>query len=242
MLWDLANKIQIQTGKSGAGVYRIVDQPWILKIQKSQNALLEETKKMQWLEANGIPVPNVIEYAQHEQHEYLLMTELVGTDASRAADPKTAVRALALGLQRLHSLPTDCPFDRRLDKTLREAQQNWQNGLVDESDFDESRVGADVAVLYQHLLEQRPIEHLVFTHGDYCLPNIVLNNNQISGFIDLGRAGLADACQDLALMTRSLESDHNPKFHGLSGYFLEVYGTKPDQAKLEYYRILDEFF
>jgi aminoglycoside phosphotransferase len=231
-----------QTGKSGAGVYRIDGKPWILKIQESQNTLFEETQKMQWLESHGIPVPSVIEYARDEQHEYLLMTELAGQDASLATDPKAAVHALALGLQRLHSLPTDCPFDRCLDKTLLEAQQHWRNGLVDETDFDPSRLGTDVALLYQHLHDQRPIEHLVFTHGDYCLPNIMLENNQISGFIDLGRAGLADACQDLALMTRSLESDHNAQFHGLSGYFLEVYGVNPDLNKLEYYRILDEFF
>jgi aminoglycoside 3'-phosphotransferase II len=242
ILQSLANKIQIQTGQSGAGVYRIADKPWILKIQKSQNALLEETQKMQWLEVHGIPVPSVIEYAQDEQHEYLLMTQLKGADASLAQDPQPAIRALALGLQRLHSLPTDCPFDRRLVKTLIEAHKNWKGGLVDETDFDQSRLGTDVAVLYQYLLKQRSEEKLVFTHGDYCLPNIILENNQISGFIDLGRAGLADACQDLALITRSLESEYNPRFHGLSGYFLEVYGVKPDADKLEYYRILDEFF
>jgi aminoglycoside 3'-phosphotransferase II len=242
ILQSLANKTPIQTGKSGAGVYRIDGKPWILKIQKSQDALFPETQKMQWLESHSIPVPNVIEYAQDEDHEYLLITQLAGQDASLATDPKAAVRALALGLQRLHSLPTDCPFDRRLDKTLLEAQQHWQNGNVDESDFDPSRLGTDVVVLYQHLLKQRPQENLVFTHGDYCLPNIILENNTISGFIDLGRAGLADACQDLALMTRSLETKTNPRFLGLSSFFLEVYGARPDHDKLEYYRILDEFF
>jgi aminoglycoside phosphotransferase len=243
MLQDLTNKTQIQTGKSGAEVYRIEGKPWILKIQKSEGSLLEETQKMQWLEARGIPVPSVVEYAQLEPHEYLLMTELEGEDASLSLDPKTAVRSLALGLQHLHNLPiADCPFDRCLDKTLWQAKQNWQNGLVDESDFDKSRLGMDVALLYQHLCEHRPSEQLVFTHGDYCLPNVILEDDHLLGFIDLGRAGLADACQDLALITRSLESEQNPRFHGLSGYFLEVYGAKPDHDKLEYYRILDEFF
>jgi aminoglycoside phosphotransferase len=40
---------------------------------------------------------------------------------------------------------------------------------------------------------------------------------------------VADRWQDLALMTRSLESDDlNPQLNGLSERFLERYGIEPD--------------
>jgi kanamycin kinase len=63
------------------------------------------------------------------------------------------------------------------------------------------------------------------------------------GFIDLGRAGVADRYQDLALMTRSFESPLNPQFNGWSERFFECYGIRePDDAQLEFYRTLDEFY
>ena len=56
-------------------------------------------------------------------------------------------------------------------------------------------------------MNNQPKEELVFTHGDYCLPNSFIKDNKTVGFIDLGNAGIADKWQDLALCIRSLE--HN---------------------------------
>lgn len=111
-------------------------------------------------------------------------------------------------------------------------------GLVDESDFDTVRSAAD---LYQELLATRPDqEDQVFTHGDYCLPNVLVGNGRVTGFIDLGRAGVADRYQDPALCTRSLTYNFGP---GWDARFLAHYGLpQPDEAKLTFYRLLDEFF
>lgn len=104
---------------------------------------------------------------------------------------------------------------------------------MDEADFDDERQGATAQELYEQLLERRPQhEDLVFCHGDYCIPNVLLEQIGMrfqAGFVDVGRAGVADRWQDLALMTRSLESDDlNPQLNGLSERFLERYGIEPD--------------
>jgi aminoglycoside phosphotransferase len=86
------------------------------------------------------------------------------------------------------------------------------------------------------------VEDIVFTHGDYCLPNILIDHThtQINGFIDWGRAGIADRYQDLALATRSLIYNFGPGWESL---LWKEYGLETvDYGKLEFYQLIDEFF
>ncbi len=63
---------------------------------------------------------------------------------------------------------------------------------------------------------------------------------QLSGFIDLGRVGIADRYQDLELAVRSLPLNFGPSWEPL---LWEAYGLKEvDVAKIEFYQLLDEFF
>lgn len=84
-------------------------------------------------------------------------------------------------------------------------------------------------------------EDLVFTHGDYCFPNIICKDAHISGIVDLGRAGIADRYQDIALFLRSFSSNMGkPDIQT----FLDHYGLieRFDEKKASFYRKLDEFF
>jgi aminoglycoside phosphotransferase len=130
-----------------------------------------------------------------------------------------------------------------LDRKLALAAENIAVGLVDEAEVDARGRAEDAPGLLRWLVEHRPAaEDLVFTHGDYCLPNILINSEHsgISGFIDLGRAGVADRYQDLALAARSLTYNFGPGWESL---LWESYGlTSLDAAKLEYYVLLDELF
>ena len=70
----------------------------------------------------------------------------------------------------------------------------------------------------EHLLmwleENRPAFEPVLSHGDYCLPNIFLENGTLKGFIDLGRAGIGDKWNDIALCYRSLKHNFDGTYGG----------------------------
>jgi aminoglycoside phosphotransferase len=98
------------------------------------------------------------------------------------------------GLKMIHNIDIkNCPFDQRLSIKLKEAGFRAANRLVDEDDFDSIHQGKKAVDLLQELFVKKPIdEDLVFTHGDYCLPNIMISNGDLSGFIDWDRGGIAD--------------------------------------------------
>ena len=94
------------------------------------------------------------------------------------------------------------------------------------------------------LEKNRPEEELTLTHGDYSLQNIFAEDNGISGFIDLGKSGVADKWQDIAICYRSLKhifgkhtnSQLNPDM------LFEKLGIEKNEEKLKYYILLDELF
>ena len=98
------------------------------------------------------------------------------------------------------------------------------------------------------LIQNKPEEELVFTHGDFCLPNLLAKEDEISGFIDLGRAGVADKYQDIAICYRSLKHNFEGKYGGERhenfnpDILFEKLGMEPDGEKVKYYTLLDELF
>jgi kanamycin kinase/aminoglycoside 3'-phosphotransferase-2 len=85
------------------------------------------------------------------------------------------------------------------------------------------------------------------THGNWCLPNVVLDPEtaRVTGLLDTGRVGRADRYPDLALMSRSLRSGElNPQYgNELADHYLTRCGhDAADEDKLGFYALVDEFF
>ncbi|OAS89466.1 APH(3') family aminoglycoside O-phosphotransferase [Metabacillus litoralis] len=216
-----------------------------LKIQsiKTIENLQDEKNRLEWLQGK-LPVPKVLHYEKDEENEYLLLSEIKGKDASNQFYENNLpqlMKLLAIGVKMMHGISIkDCPFNEKLEKKVEEARRRVKNGLVDEEDFDEKRSGKTAKQLFQDLIIKKPVnEELVFTHGDYCLPNIIMDNDKVSGFIDMGRAGVADRHQDLALAIRSIRYNFGEE---MVPFFLNEYGYEADETKIEYYQLLDEFY
>jgi kanamycin kinase len=71
-------------------------------------------------------------------------------------------------------------------------------------------------------------------HGDYCLPNIILDNWKFSGFIDLGSGGVGDRHVDLFWAIWTLR--YTLKTDQYRERFMDAYGrTKIDEG---YFRVV----
>ena len=239
----------ISVGESRSEVYRLVgpgSDVAFLKISPVSpvTELLAERERLDWLRGR-LPVPRVLGYATEDGREFLLLSAIPGIDTSSSTlemEYLDMVRLLARGLRMVHEVPIrDCPFDMTLDREIPRVERNVELGLIEVDDFDSERAGGSPGALFQVLVATRPTaEDLVFTHGDYCLPNILVDDGEISGFVDMGRAGIADRYKDIALAVRSIRRNCGDAF---VQPFLDEYGVQDsDTGKVEYYMLLDEFW
>jgi len=253
--WEL-----VDIGKSGAQVWRVTapgQPPRYLKRASGARVreLRAERDRLQWLQPR-LPVPAVCGWAEaaaeggadEQTHGWLLLSEAPGRMACDPAfgdGPQRVVELLAEGLRRLHGLDiADCPFDARLAQRLAQAAWEIRAGLADEEAV-RAELGVSAEELLARLTATRPAEpaaDLVFTHGDYCLPNILLDadGSHVSAYLDCGRAGVADRYQDLAIGARSVRHNLGDEW---GERFLAAYGLRPlDRARLDWYETLDELF
>ncbi|WP_049736257.1 APH(3')-II family aminoglycoside O-phosphotransferase [Rhizobium ecuadorense] len=236
-------------GRSTASVFRLEGEGLPVLYLKVEAAgpfgeLADEAVRLGWLKTAGLPCPEVIARESDGGRNWLLIGALPGNDLASASalTPLARVELLAAALSRLHDLPiASCPFDHRLENRIAAAKARMQAGIVDETDFDETRLGKSAATLFAELESRRPDrEDLVVTHGDACLPNFVASAEGFSGYIDCSRLGVADRHQDIALACRSIAHNFG---EALVQPFLDRYGlTMPDPARLHYFQLLDEFF
>jgi kanamycin kinase/aminoglycoside 3'-phosphotransferase-2 len=206
------------------------------------------------LRAQGLPAPEVLDTGDDGTWQWMLTAAVQGWSL---ADPwpvhlrRDLVVSVTEALVALHALdPTACPFPRGLVVTVPAAAAAASADEVDLDDLDAERAGRDAASLLAELVAtQPPSEDLVVCHGDLCAPNVLVDPDDltVTGLVDLGRLGVADRHQDLALLTRSLGGDLNPQYAGgdvdlLVGTYERRTGVTADSERLGWYRLLDEFF
>jgi aminoglycoside 3'-phosphotransferase-2 len=206
---------------------------------KVADDLERERLRLGWA-ADRLPVPRVIAFASDAGRDYLLVDGLAGTPVELADVPVSdRVAHLARAMRAVHDVPvTSCPFDGRIAERLAQAETNVRAGRVDESDFDAERVGRSAASVLDELRAwPRFAEDLVVTHGDFTLANILV---EPTGIVDLGRLGVADRYQDIALVLRDIESDYGPQWVDVFG---DEYGLASlDESKRQFFCLLDELF
>ncbi len=240
-------------GMSGNQV--LIFEDMVLKIEDDTASMENQVQLMQWLQGK-IPVPKVFVYEKLNEKSYLLMSRISGEMSCATyylEHPQMLLEALANGLKMLWKVDiNDCPCRRDLDAVLQEARMRVESDLVDLDSVEPTTFGEAGFENPKNLLEwlenNRPSFEPVFSHGDYCLPNIFLENGQIKGFIDLDRAGIGDKWNDIALCYRSLKHNFDGTYGGKvyeefnPDLLFQKLGIEPDWNKINYYLLLDELF
>lgn len=238
-------------GQSGAAIYRLYDKTDAPELYLKHGTdtvaddITDEMIRLNWLQA-FIPVPNIMHFTRTPNDALLLTTAISGKTAFQMLEESPdaqieIVDALATFLRRLYAIPVSgCPFNSNHIFRLALAQKRMNDGLVDADDFDDERKGLSAEQVWKEMHTLLPLSSdPVVTHGDFSLDNLIFDKGELAGCIDVGRVGIADRYQDLAILWNCL-GEFSPS---LQKRFLQKYGiTYPDMNKLQFHLMLDEFF
>ncbi|MFD0871436.1 MULTISPECIES: aminoglycoside 3'-phosphotransferase [Paenibacillus] len=239
------SKVSVIKEKSRASVYRM-DQEDVLYLKITpKGELHHEAVMTRYLSGLGL-CAKVLLYVQDDRHDYLVTEQVKGKDAADEeylGQPERLCEVFAESLVRLHTMGVeDCPRDNGLERMVERAKENYRDGKADRSLLRymgyESR---DEAYRELLLLEDHSIsDDRVVIHGDYCLPNVILNEFEFSGYVDVGYGGSGDRHYDLFWALWSLQ--FNLQSGRYSERFLDAYGRdRVDDARLRLCGLVSAF-
>ena len=219
---------------------------------KTQNVV----NMMNWSQ-DFVIVPKILCFEQTDEFDFLLMSKITGKmacDSDFLENSDLLLELLAKTLKQMWSVDVkNCPRVNSLENKLALAEYFLNHNLVDVEDAEPSTFGPDgfenPKELLKWLKENQPKDfEPVLSHGDFFLPNVFIGDDKFSGFVDIGRMGIADKYQDIALCYRSLKHNFSGKFGGkiYGGFdekmFFDALGIEPDFEKIRYYILVDELF
>ena len=197
-------------------------------------SLQREAEMTRFFHQKGLGT-EVLAYVREEERDWLLTRRVRGEDCTHAdylAQPERLCDTLATLLRRLHETDhAGCPVPLRTRDYLQTAEENYRKGIFDASLFPDNwgyssaEEAWGVICRDGHLLQNDTL-----LHGDYCLPNVMLEDWRFSGFIDLGNGGVGDRHIDLFWGAWTLH--FNLKTDRYRNRFFDAYGRDRIQPEL----------
>ena len=188
-------------------------------------SLLREKEMTEYFHQKGLGA-NILAYHTGE-HDIMLSEAVRGEDCTHQmylSDPKKLCDTISQRLRMLHELDfSDCPRQNKMTEYLSTAEGNYYKGNYDKSHFPDSfgyKSAEDAWSVLQN--GKNLLKSDVLLHGDYCLPNIMLDNWSFSGFVDLDSAGIGDRHIDIFWGIWTLW--FNLGTYDFSSRFLDGYG------------------
>lgn len=138
-----------------------------------------------------------------DEQDWLLTRAVPGEDCTFPAyleAPRRLCDTLAVLLRQLHETDfTGCPVMDRCDSYRDTARRNHDRGFRELNLFPEKDWGFSTAEEAWQIVQAngKYLKNDTLLHGDYCLPNIMLDDWRFSGFIDLDSSGVGDRHIDL---------------------------------------------
>lgn len=179
----------------------------------------------------------VVDYVSIGEYDWFLTERVAGEDCTHEmykSEPQRLCDLLARELRILHEIDaSDCPVQDRMSEYIALAEKNYATGNYSTEHFPDSFGYRSADEAYAVLQAGKgELKNEVLLHGDYCFPNVMLEDWKLSGFIDLGNGGVGDRHVDLFWGAWTLQ--FNLGTDEYRDRFFDAYGRdKIDENKLK---------
>ena len=208
-----------------ARVYYIFREAGLYLKTAAKGSLRREAEMDRFFYSRGLG-PEVLAYESLDA-DWLLTAAVPGEDCTHPMYRENPERLCDLTAELLRMLhDTDhagCPASNRTAEYLAAARYNYEHEIYDKSLFPDNWGYASAEEAWAVVERDGAyLKNDTLLHGDYCLPNIMLDSWKFSGFIDLDTAGVGDRHVDLFWGIWSLF--FNLKTDRFRDRFLDIYG------------------
>ncbi len=220
-----ANIFDSSSSPQAKVIYSDKDGGYFIKTSQ-KGALYFEATMTQYYYSLGL-APKALEYIS-DTNDFLVTAKVKGDDCINPKylqQPQKLCETLACLLRELHGMDySDCPIKNHTQIFLDSAKKNYREGLCDKDilkqlNLNNPKEAWDIINSQKHLLRNE-----VLLHGDYCLPNVILDDWKLSGFIDVGNGGVGDRHVDIFWGIYTLF--FNLKTHKYAKRFIDAYGKE----------------
>lgn len=249
---DISEVIRPEMGYSDAEVFIVKhgyqNKDIVIKYSESED-IIKETQILLWLQ-DKIKVPQVYLHTYEKGKYYLVMEMLpglMGQYGFKQMSTNQMIILYAKEIKKWHQIDyREFPSYNTLEEKLAHIRYNLKHDLVKTQYFEREFKGMSGQEVYDKMMAHYPKEFdLVLCHGDVCMPNFLIAEGKITGWIDVVGCGINDRYLDIAIALRTLRYNFEwinqtftPKDIQL---FLETYGIQNlDMDKILFYICLDE--
>jgi len=215
----------------------------ILKIGKSRCAedLRDEAAWIRLL-SGFLPVPDVLYFGEENECAFLLLTKLPGVPGHLANSIYTIddiIQRYANNLYRIHKLKIERKsLPQAVNKIFSYAAKLVEKDKIDSHNLEKSTGMNPIQLLNYIEKNMDRAQGDVFTHGDYCLPNMMLHEDK-TFIIDWGQAALSNVNRDFMCVELSISMNFGEKY--IKRFYEYYKGDTPNPELIKFYWLCEQF-
>ena len=226
-----ATSIELISQNKNTKVYKIRKKSKIFYLKESDH-LSRESIKQDYLK-DKISIVEKVFYEKYQGKSYILTKEIRGNTLDKLEDKNKIIKILTEVFNQIYSIEyKDCMIDETIDTKIKRIEENIKN-IELLPNLKERFITKENLIKY--LKGNKPKQIIGFTIGNLELNNIIYENDEFKGIINVSESGLSDIYYDLVYCEKTIEENFGKEFINI---FYDNIGIEKDEIKSEYYKII----